>query len=401
MSIIAQDFPINELILELLKDKTEDGIIRLNLQGNRLFKMIGRRLNDPDMISIINYLKKFPEITSLELPNNLISDCGIATLMIFIKKTKNIKYINLNNNDFGYKGLESIADLGADCPFHTLKLAYNKFGALGGAALSRLFYEENALEVVDLNDTNQDAKGLAYLFTGLMPSRGGKNKIRNINLNKPIPQYFHAMPSAHIAEFLGQVFNDNTNLQEIHLRFYRFDCHDIEIMIQGSFSNNTLTCLDLNNNNIADDGVEYLCRYLKTKPVLSSLMIGANNIKDAGARRLGFDLPFSNICFLDVTNNKITDEGVKDIFYAFRKERASKGLCIWGNDMTHNSLLYLEKMLNEGLLHQNNLDVKLYTADNRLHAARNHFTYEMFVKAPVVLEKAEEKGFLDCIGTEI
>ena len=60
---------------------------------------------------------------------------------------------------------------------------------------------------------------------------------------------------------------------------------DIEVFVDALYSSENLRRLSLSNNNIADSGVEKLCKLLEPREngVLESLTIYNNNVSDAGA----------------------------------------------------------------------------------------------------------------------
>ncbi|KAK6631755.1 hypothetical protein RUM43_013819 [Polyplax serrata] len=371
MSICLQDFIFTDLFMEMQCDRNHDGTRNLILRGNDLMKKIGKRINDRDLIKITAFLRNHPEIVALDLPYNEISDCGMSTLANFFKERPIIRYINLMCNNIGPRGIKYFVDLGDIFPLHAFRLTGNNIGDEGGKLLSKLLSTETPLKFLDIMDTHQTITGLAHLITSMMKSRGGAETLKYIDIGRPLPQPYHKVPNTNIAELVCQLISCNTHLEEIHLQQCQFDFRDMEILADGLNANKNLVCLDLNNNNIGDDGVEFLCQYLKKSPQLECLMIGANNFGNSGAKALSFNLPFSKIKLLDITNNLITDEGMINIFYTVRKKVTLRALFIWGNKLSQASLVVLQRLFQSKLLDPQHTDIKLYCSDQQLKAAWN------------------------------
>lgn len=382
MSICIQSFVFTEIFLEQQCTKNSDGTRNLILRGNDLSKKIGERINNGHIVTIVFYLRNHPDIVALDFPYNEISDCGIWTLTKFLKERPLIRYLNLIGNDIGPKGMEYLADLGDVAPFYTLRLSGNKIGVEGGKSLSKLLRRKTPLTFLDLSDTHQTTSSLSYILEALMGPRGGNKNLQYIDLGRPLLKPFHTFDDAHLAEFISQVLRENKHLKEIHLQQYQFDFRDAEILSGGLMYNQNLICLDLNNNNIGDDGVEYLCQCLKILPTLECLMIGANNFGNLGALSLSYSLPFSKIKLLDITNNRIRDEGMINIFYTIEKNIRLSALFLHGNKITHTSLQVLHRIFCSHLLDPNHTDVKLYYTDGKWKASwdpqANRFTHRFY-----------------------
>lgn len=327
---------------------------------------IGRRILDSDVPSIANFLQGHQDVTSLDLSFNKITNSGVSCLMEFLKDS-NIKALSLVFNEIDFEGIEHIVALGEKLPFHVLRVSGNNFGEKGGEALSKLLRMRTSLKSLDLSDTRQNIKSLVMILSGLIPNRGGDDNLKQINIGRPKVTNFEPVCSAHIAQILGQVLQVNSTLEELYIQKYRFCGHDIENLAYGLMFNTTLQVLDLNNNRIGDDGVRFLCKYFDTRPSLSFLMISANGVSDTGARNLSFSMNHSRLIFLDITNNKLTDDGILCLLCTIRKQAIS----LWGNQMTHKSLVFLERMLMSGSITSDLIDVRMYEVDGILYPAWN------------------------------
>lgn len=106
-------------------------------------------------------------------------------------------------------------------------------------------------------------------------------------------------------------------------------------MMSNAKYNNTLYLLDLGSNNIGDHGVEFITNWLVKRPVLKTLILCRNIITNHGARSLSFILPFSRILVLDISYNKITNDGMVDILNTLKKSPLLQQLKIFGNCISH------------------------------------------------------------------
>lgn len=109
--------------------------------------------------------------------------------------------------------------------------------------------------------------------------------------------------------------------------------------------------LDLGYNKVGDHGIEEIAKWLRTRPNLIGLNVSGNAIGNTGARlfsisclsasllslilfrALSFHMPFSKIRLLDISHNKIGDDGIIDILNSLKKPYALKLFYIWGNDI--------------------------------------------------------------------
>ncbi|XP_046419797.1 protein phosphatase 1 regulatory subunit 37 homolog [Neodiprion fabricii] len=140
-------------------------------------------------------------------------------------------------------------------------------------------------------------------------------------------------------------------------------------MLEDLKYNETLQLLDLCNNNIGDHGMEHLGNWLKMKPSLSGLWLAHNIITSQGARALSLGMPFSKIRMLDLSYNRITDDGAVDILDSIKKSTRLWYLRIFGNSLGHCTAKIVERMLVSGVLVQENIDVKPYRVDHESYLA--------------------------------
>ncbi|XP_006607533.1 uncharacterized protein LOC102675572 isoform X1 [Apis dorsata] len=139
--------------------------------------------------------------------------------------------------------------------------------------------------------------------------------------------------------------------------------------------NNSLHILDLGCNNIGDYGIDHISKWLVRKPALKTLILCRNIITDHGARSLSYSIPFSKLLFLDISYNKITDNGMVDILCTLKKYPMLRHLKIFGNCIGHSSAKIVKRMLLSQVLNQENIDVRPYKVDHRWYFAKYEGDY--------------------------
>lgn len=274
--------------------------------------------------------------------NNNITEVSILNLAKYAELVK-LKYLRLNGNDFGVNGAEYFAE----------------------------FLKKNVtLEYCDIGETNLTLTSVAHIITALRSDHGGNTSLKVLDLSRIIPLFnLYSYETKWLAYHIEYLLERNSTLIELHLQKNQFIGHDMEYLVRGLRRNEALLYLDLGYNNIGEYGAELLGKYLAEKPPLIFLNVAGNGIKDTGARALSFGLPYSKIRALDIGHNKITDDGILDLLNTLKKYYYLRFLNLWGNTITHDSCVVIERMLMSGALLQHTIDVKLYKVDDVLHAA--------------------------------
>ncbi|XP_044579869.1 leucine-rich repeat-containing protein 34-like [Cotesia glomerata] len=221
----------------------------------------------------------------------------------------------------------------------------------------------SSIDHLDVAEIDITTSSFFYFMSALKSS-----SLKIIDLSRPIPQINNYLDSEYFARIIGSMLKINTNLTELHLQKYNFSCHDIESMLIDAKFNKTLQLIDLGCNNIGDHGLESICNWICENPALSGLILSHNIITDTGARALSFVLPFSKIILLDVSYNKIKDNGIKDILNIINNSTSIRYLRIYGNTISSSAEI-IERILESGVLEQDNLDVKPYKVDGKFYAA--------------------------------
>ena len=185
-----------------------------------------------------------------------------------------------------------------------------------------------------------------------------QNRVREINFNAVVFDYCRLGPvdCTAIANFLkidNEILMINLSVNKIGC----LGCKEIsEFLVFSSSvsdSNCKLRSLNLNNNFVTDEGVEYLAKALKNSNCkLNLLDLSGNNVTDEGAKCLAEALKHSNCKLkrLHLGLNYVTNEGAECLAEALKHSNCKlNSLGLAGNKLTGEG----EKYLAEALKHSN------------------------------------------------
>uniref|UniRef100_A0A1B6CWM6 Leucine-rich repeat-containing protein 34 n=3 Tax=Clastoptera arizonana TaxID=38151 RepID=A0A1B6CWM6_9HEMI len=374
-------FTLNSLFLECMCTRNKDGTKNLVLHGAQLFKRIKRRIINEDISIILNFLKDKPKIKHLYLPYNSITSEGFREIVQFLEENENILTLNIMNNDIDERGIRSLARLRNTMKLTSLRINGNPIGAKGGKYLGFLLLHNNSLRSLDVSQSDQTIESLVYLTAVLQYEN---NTLEKLNLSRVLGQWYYTLLSDHVAQKLSKMFSTNTSLKEVHLEKLFLTDHDIEILVYGLMYNNTLEVLNLSCNQIGDYGIECLSEYLGKGPPLKKLMIHHNHIGNTGARAFSFKYPSSKIEYLDISENRLTEEGILDILNTLRKPYPIKYLFIRGNKLGFQSRKVIYRMILSGELEEGKIDIKVYKKTKKVDEKYIN-VFESAVDFPTIL----------------
>ncbi|XP_054016458.1 leucine-rich repeat-containing protein 34 [Hylaeus anthracinus] len=344
---------------------------RLDMRGSIVHQKIERLLEDVDIPALLLFLKRHQDVVHVNLSSNKISDNGFINLLDHMLVHKNVLELDVQNNDITQKGIEYMVKVGEGVEIESLNLMGNKFGDEGSKCLALFLLKNECIRRLNVAQVDQTASSLIYFIGVLSPEEEISNTtLKCLDISRPNPGCMYYFDSAHFSSVIGHMLKGNTSLAALHLQKYNFDCHDIENLVSNAKYNNTLQLLDLGCNNIGDHGVAHLASWLASRPALKVLILCRNIATDHGARELSFSLPFSKLLSLDISYNKITDDGMVDILNTLKKSPLLRQLKMFGNCLGHPTAKIVKRMLMSQVLNQENIDVRPYRVDHRWYIAR-------------------------------
>lgn len=364
---------ISQIRLNLFTERNSDGTGYLGLRGKDLHDRYQKRIKDTDIRAISVYIRELPRrITMLDLSYNEITDEGFFKLIkkLLIKGRSSIINLNIMNNELTENSALIIAKYASHIKLKYLRINGNNIGTKGGEYFAQFLMNNKSLEFCDIGESGQTLSSVAQLVTALRIDHGANMTLRVLDFSRLIPMFNrYSYETKWLAYHIEYLLERNSSIIELHLQKNEFLSHDMEYIVRGLRRNATLLYLDLGFNKIGDHGIELIAKYLSEKPELVLLNVAGNGIKNTGARAISFGMPFSKIRALDISHNKLTDQGILDILSSVKKPYFLRFLSIWGNVFSYTTCCVIERMLRSGTLFQHTIDVKLYEVDGVLHAA--------------------------------
>ena len=145
-------------------------------------------------------------------------------------------------------------------------------------------------------------------------------------------------------DIIFKSLHHNTVLTELLLWNTSLRSSDMQSLGQMLTSNNTLSVMDISNNDIGPDGCQYLadCRNIS----LNKLIIRWCNLRVSGADKIGIMLCHSSITSVDLSANSIGDVGMVKLVEHLKSNKTIKHLDLWGNGITSNGASHLRKLFS-------------------------------------------------------
>ena len=349
-SINLQNIQLNKLEVEILSEclKLNNTVIDLNLSGclpdnnditifltiisclkitNTLRKLNFSKssINDTIVEALMEAIVYSTTLQKLNLSHNTISDNGVFFIYSCLKVNRTLCGLDLCGNNITNKGAKVLAEsIQISTTLQVLNISKNRISEEGimrileacanTRTLCKLVCTHNILSESGLMSIIEYIKKekAVQVFDASWNSIGTKNgilvNIINLQLDTKQDLYYKELwpvrevTKHHTNEFLCG------GLETEH--FKRIGLTEIEIL-SGCFRiNNTLTKINLSNNNITDKGVKKLAKAIRVNTLLQSLDISCNTISSDGILALSSCLKIcKKLCKLNISNNNITDVG--------------------------------------------------------------------------------------------
>ena len=262
-----------------------------------------------------------------------------------------------------------------------IDLSFHKLYQIDCSAVGYLLeqYREE-MKLIDLSSCNIDDEGCEILLNSLLmhPRNSYPSKFQLIlNTNNIGAKSFSLMDLllssnypvdkldvslndlSSSADILFKSLQSNTALTELILGFTALRSSDMQSLVQMLTSNNTLSVIDISNNDIGLGGCQYLadCRNISLdKLIMRWCELGVN-----GADKIGEMLYHdTSITSVDLAYNNIGDHGVEKLVKHLKSNHTIKHLNLLSNEITSVGANHLSKLFS--------LD---HTAINSLQLGKN------------------------------
>ena len=315
--------------------------------------------NEPKIFSLqqmSNSLNYFTEsIMNLEYPNIIkldINNAGISSInqmkkiySIFQRYSNNLRILSLSNNGINDKNAKILfAGLQNNNVLKFLNLSYNEIGEEG---LGTNFFSSNkSLNTLIIHHNLLGPIGADYLFNYLISNKHMNLKSLEIGYNGITKDG---------TEYIAKYIKDNQNLITINIEGNYLCNEGIKIIcdsINQKNGKNTISFLDLQNNNISNKGCQHLSDMLLESPFINGISLRNNLLYNDGVNKIisGISNTNSNLVSLDISDSKIDESAMKIISEKINKDTSLQKLILSYNDFSTagnyiNNLLIQESNL--------------------------------------------------------
>ena len=383
--INLQNTQINKLEFEILIEclKLNNTIIDLNLSGflpdnydiTLLLTIISclkinntlcilnfskNSINDTTLAALTEAILHNTRLQKLNLSHNVISDNGVFFIYGCLKVNETLCELDLSGNDFTNKGAKVLAEsVLINTTLQVLNISKNRISEEGIMRILEACANTRTLHKLVCTHGILSKSGLVgiieyikkekavQIFNASWNSVGTKNgilvNIVNFQLDTKQNLYdniteelwpVREITEHYTGEFICCGF-EFENLQRIRLT-------EIEIL-SGCFRiNNTLTEINLSNNNITDKGIEKLAKAIKINMILQNLDISCNKISSDGILTLSNCLKISKtLCKLNISDNNVNDHGAKYLSEVIQVSRALQELNVSKNLISKEGVMMI------------------------------------------------------------
>jgi Ran GTPase-activating protein (RanGAP) involved in mRNA processing and transport len=232
-----------------------------------------------------------PNLTLLDLYDNDIGPQGVRAI---VRRLKHLRTLDLSHNAIGIAGVQAIADAESLAGLRELRLPYNDLGDEGATELS-LADHLTQLRLLDLRNN------------GIGPS-GAEDLLEEAWLARLECLLLDANPLGNAASKALARATHMTRLKELRLRGTGFGPEGAKHLASAPHLAGLRELL-VDGNPIGDEGVAALVS--APWPRLRLLVLGRSGITDAGVRTLAGAPLLAGLAGLDLSSNKIGDEGLR------------------------------------------------------------------------------------------
>ena len=317
--------------------------------------------NEPKIFSlpynnIINNLNYYTDcLMNLDYPNIIkfdLSYIGISSInimkklcFVFKRYSHTLRILSLSNNGINDKCAKILfPGLEYNNALEILNLSYNEIGEDGLGI--NFFCSNKSLHSLCFHHNLLGPNGIDYLFNYFISNKKMKLKSLDIGYNGITKEG---------TEYISKYIKNNENLITVNIEGNYLCNGGIKIIcesISQKNGKNTISFLDLQNNNITNKGCQYISKMLLESPFLNGISLKNNLLYNDGINKIlsSINNENSNLVSLDITDTKIDEKGIKIIAEQINKEFVLQKLILSYNDFSSagnyiNNLLIKESNL--------------------------------------------------------
>eukprot|EP01001_Neometanema_parovale_P009460 NODE_569_length_2304_cov_82.684548_g541_i0.p1 GENE.NODE_569_length_2304_cov_82.684548_g541_i0~~NODE_569_length_2304_cov_82.684548_g541_i0.p1 ORF type:complete len:697 (-),score=149.80 NODE_569_length_2304_cov_82.684548_g541_i0:114-2204(-) len=242
--------------------------------------------------------------------------------------TDMIRYLGLRGNNLGDEGIQTIVEgLKVNRSLEILDLSDNRISDTGAVLLANCLKANPTVQSLILSDNKIRGVGGEALAEGLM----GNRRLRKLNLSSN-----KLRDKGAIALGLA-LTSGNATLQHLNLARNEINVGGGRGLAAMLTENTSLIALNLSKNLIGGGIVEF-GPALTHNTVLMELDVECNMITEEDARLFGDGLYQVSLRTINLSNNKIGDDGAKPILDSFKEQSALRYMDLSNVGITYKTM---------------------------------------------------------------
>ena len=318
-----------------------------------------QNMSDDGLEELGKNISNNTHLTRVDLSQGVLNDHNTACLFRGLTKSSSIKEMGLYENQLSVSGVRSMV------PF---------------------LQNANNLTELDLDDNNNfQSEGFNSLFRSLHNSPIETLQCENCRIESieidctQIPRHLRYLSllgnriNADGCRGLAKLLQGgDAKLESLNLNRNEINDDGVKILAEALKKNKSLESLHLSNNIIKDDGAAALAAALQSNSMLKALDLDSNRIGDDGVATLAGALQSNaTLIYLDLGNNEIGDDGVTALAAALQSNATLKELDLRGNTgISQRGKISLLKLVIdissiEATLQSNHTLTKIYVTGKR------------------------------------
>ena len=273
----------------------------------------------------------YSNIIKLDLSNVGISSINIMKKLSFIFKrySKSLRILSLANNGIDDKCAKILfPGLENNNALEILNLSYNEIGEDGLGI--NFFCKNKSLHTLSFHHNLLGPNGMDYLFNYFISNKKMNLKSLDIGYNGITKEG---------TEYISNYIKDNESLITMNIEGNYLCNEGIKIIcesISQKNAKNTISFLDLQNNNITNKGCQHISNMLKESPFINGISLRNNLLYNDGVNKIISSISDenSNLVSLDLTDTKIDEKTMRTISEIINKDFVLQKLILSYNDFS-------------------------------------------------------------------
>lgn len=311
--------------------------------------VFNNRLGDVDM-------KIFSEVFSgaahflarLDLSYNEITDVGIESLCTGLigRNSLSLQHLVLRGNNIGPRGCDKLCQTLRSCPsLLGLDISQNPLGRVGGLMLVEFVQGSEQLLELHLADTEIDIDVLVAISAVLLT---GASRLKVCNLENPRIQTLQEDHTVH----LGRMLRVDTHLSEIYLGKHMMRDEGVRQLVSFLLENKTLRILDLRCNELGAEGAMHIGKLLQNDCQLVQLNLKGNRIGEKsnvnGVKALAEALTSNRMLkHVDLNNNGLCGEALQYLGQSVDQNSTLQSVALFHSYWDQLSSFKFHQILND------------------------------------------------------